>query len=190
MIFLAERFFLGRRDRCAQIQKILDNLEEYDRRTFDRDLRKARLYAGEPYNDHEERTVEVVNMYLDDARKEFHDDYLPGVREELGRALKQAATIRYSLAETVDEVIFTAKNNQVFPALHVAHPVEGELAGEQAVIVSFHFNGHGSPMLGRRIYLIENNRMFEIGFQGLKENLPLFESILASITFPPGPCEH
>jgi hypothetical protein len=32
--------------------------------------------------------------------------------------------------------------------------------------------------------------MFEIGFQGLKENLPLFESVLASITFPPGGCEH
>jgi hypothetical protein len=45
-------------------------------------------------------------------------------------------------------------------------------------------------MIGRRVYTVKNNRMFEFGFQGLQENLPLFEEILESVSFPVGPCEH
>jgi hypothetical protein len=190
MIFIAERFFLGKRDRCARIKNILENLDDYDRRTFTRDLQKARLYASKPYNAHEERTVEVVNGMLDDARENFLDDFIDGARVELERALEQAATIRFTVGETVDKVLFTAKKNQVFPELKVDDPVEGELAGESALSVWFTFNGHGTPMVGRRLYVVKNNRMFEIGFQGLHKNMPLFDAILASISFPPGPCEH
>ena len=45
-------------------------------------------------------------------------------------------------------------------------------------------------MVGRRVYVVKNNRMFEFGFQGLQENLALFEKVLDSVTFPPGACEH
>ena len=52
------------------------------------------------------------------------------------------------------------------------------------------FDAHGTPFLGRRIYVIHNNRMFELGFQGREENLPLFERVAESIGYPAGPCEH
>jgi hypothetical protein len=190
MIFVAERFFLGRRDRCAQIRKILEGLDDCTRHSFTSDLHKARLNMSEPLNDYEAQPAEVVNGMLDDAREAYLDGNLEFARADLKRALEEAGNIRYSVKETVGEVLFTAERNSVFPALEVDAPVEGSVAGEPAVIVKFSFNGHGSPMVGRRVYTVKNNRMFEIGFQGLQEHLPLFDGIVASITFPPGSCEH
>jgi hypothetical protein len=190
MIFVAERFFLGRRDRCARMQNLLRDLDEINQSTFLKELNKARLYASDHFNDHEERTIELTNDALNEAREAFLDGDIDYAREELSRALDEASTISYSVEETVDEVIFKAEENSVYPSLRVGPPEDGEVAGEPAIDVKFSFNGHGSKMLGRRIYVVENNRMFELGFQGLPENLPLFEAIVDSITFPPGSCEH
>jgi hypothetical protein len=189
-IYVAERFFLGRRDRCAKIEEMLENLEDYDRAGFLRTIGEARLYAREPYNLHEERTNGVVNYTLQRATEAFSRHDMTTTRAELERALDQAATIRFSVEDTVDEVRFTRERNPVYPALQVDEPVAGDIAGEPALIVKFTFRGHGTPMVGRRVYTVKNNRMFEFGFQGLQENLALFERILDSVTFPPGTCEH
>ena len=68
--------------------------------------------------------------------------------------------------------------------------VDDMVAGEPAVRVDFTFDSHGIPFVGRRIYVVHNNRMFEIGLQGRETTLPLFQAVLDSITFPAGPCEH
>ena len=50
-------------------------------------------------------------------------------RVELERALDQAATIRFTVEETVDEVLFTRERNPVYPTLQVDEPASGEVAG-------------------------------------------------------------
>ncbi len=189
-IFVAERFFLGRRDRCVKLKEILENMQDYDRSSFRRAIGKARLFAPEPYNAHEKRTVNDVNEILDRASEAFLRADTTTARLELEWALEQASTIQYTVEETVDEVLFTREKNSVYPALQVDEPVLGEVDGEPALVVGFTFQGHGTPMVGRRVYAVKNNRMFEFGFQGLQENLALFEKVLASVTFPPGACEH
>jgi hypothetical protein len=190
MIFIAERFFLGRNDRCDRLQQLLRDLEEGDLTTFDRDARKARHYANEPFNARWKPTVGNINGALDRAREACDTGAMNIAQVELNRALELAETIRFTVGETVDRVIFKAEENSVYPALRVDDPVEGEVGGEPAVIVNFTFEGHGTPMVGRRVYVVRNNRMFEAGFQGLAANLPMFEAVLESVTFPPGGCEH
>ncbi len=189
-IFVAEQFFLGRRDGCGKLREILENLEEFDRSSFRRAIGKARLYAPEPYNAHEEHTVDVVNELLDHAAEAFSWGNLAIAHDHMQEALEQAGTIRYTVEETVDQVLFTRERNTVYPSLQVDEPVAGEVSGETARIVKFTFEGHGTAMIGRRVYVVKNNRMFEFGFQGIPEHLALFESILQSVTFPPGSCEH
>jgi len=189
-IFVAERFFLGRRDRCATLKEILENMQNYDRTGFRRAIGKARLHDRDPFNDHERHTVEVVNDILDRAAKAFSPAETTTARLDLEWALEQAVTIRYAVEETVDEILFTRERNPVYPELKVNEPVPGEEAGERALVVGFTFQGHGTPMVGRRVYLVKNNRMFEFGFQGLQGNLALFEKVLESVTFPQGVCEH
>jgi hypothetical protein len=189
-ILVAERFFLGRRDRCAQLSEMLRDLNDYDDHAFRQAINKARMYAKEPFNYHEERTIRSVNDALDRAAAAFRADDRAVAHVELSRALEEAGTTRFTIEETVDRVLFTAKKNQVYPALVVEEPRDGEVAGESAVVVEFTFDAHGHPAVGRRIYVVRNNRLFEIGYQGLAENLPLFERLVDSITFPPGGCEH
>jgi len=189
-ILVAERFFLGRRDHCVKLKELLEKMQDYDLSSFRRAIAKARLYAPEPYNAHEKRTVNAVNETLDRASEAFSRADTTTAHLELEWALEQAATIRYTVEETVAEVLFTRERNSVYPALQVDEPVPGDVAGERALVVNFTFQGHGTPMVGRRVYLVKNNRMFEFGFQGLQENLALFEKVLDSVTFPPGACEH
>ncbi len=190
IVFVAERFFLGKRDRCTSILTLLEGLADYDQRTFAVDLNKARRFVDGSPNTQDARMTPVINESLSRALMSFRTGDLAMTREWLLQALREAGAIRYTLAETVDRVIFTAKDNSVFPKLRVDPPVEGVLAGQPAVTVNFTFDSWSVPMIGRRVYTVRNNRMFEIGFQGLAENLPMFEKILGTITFPPGPCEH
>lgn len=189
-ILVAERFNLGRRDRCAKLKEILENMQDYDRSSFFRAIGEARLYDGEPYNAHEKRTVKAVNGTLERATEAYVRADTTTARLELEWALEQAVTIRHTVEETVAEVLFTREKNSVYPGLQVDEPVSGEVAGERALVVNFTFQGHGTPMVGRRVYVVKNNRMFEFGFQGLQGNLALFEKVLDSVIFPPGVCEH
>lgn len=189
-ILVAERFFLGRRDRCAKLKELLEKLQDYDRTSFVRAIGEARLSDREPFNGHEKRTVAAVNETLGRANEAFLRADTTAARLDLEWALEQAVTIRYTVEETVDEVLFTREKNSVYPALQVDEPVSGEVAGERALVVGFTFQGHGTPMVGRRVYVVKNNRMFEFGFQGLQGNLALFGKVLDSVTFPPGVCEH
>ena len=190
MVFLAERFFLGSRDRCDQINKLLQDLDDSNPRTFRSDLTKARRYRDKSFNYHERETVGVVNRTLERAGQAYRAGDMYAVQNELSYALEQTGTIRYTVKETVEQALFTAERNPVYPALQVDAPMDGEWAGGPAIIVKFAFTSSRVPMIGRRIYVVRNNRMFEIGFQGREENLPLFERIVDSITFPAGPCEH
>jgi hypothetical protein len=189
-IYVAERFFLGRRDRCAKIREILENLDTLDLSGFRRAVGKARLNERDAYNPREERAAEAINYALERAAEAFALGNEIAAGQDLERALEQAAEIRLTVEETVDEVLFTRERNPVYPALQADEPVSGEVAGQPALIVSFTFKGHGTPMIGRRVYVVKNNRMFELGFQGLPKNLGVFERILDSVTFPPGTCKH
>lgn len=189
-IYVAERFFLGRRDRCGRMKEILEGLDGYSRSGFIRTIGRARLDQYDTYNPNEKRMAETVNYTLERATEAFLNGDTVIARVELERALEQAGTILYTVEETVDEVLFTKKRNPVYPSLQVDEPVAGELNGDPALVVKFTFNGHGTPMVGRRVYVAKNNRMFEFGFQGHPTNLRVFEAILDTVTFPPGTCEH
>ncbi len=190
IVFVAERFFLGNRDRCMAIRELMDGLGDFNQSSFAEALQKGKRFEGGAPSAQDDRITAGINETVRRAMDHYRAGDMALVQVELDRALEQSGEIRYTLAETVDQVLFTAKGNSVYPKLQVDPPVEGELAGEPAVTVNFTFDSHGTPFLGRRVYVIHNNRMFEIGFQGPPENLPLFEEILQSITFPAGPCEH
>jgi hypothetical protein len=189
-IFVAERFFLGRRDRCDEIRTLLEKFDHFDGRTFRRDLNRARLHASPPYNPQEERMAEVVNYTLERAGEAYRNGDTTTARAELERAMEQAGQIRYRIDEIVDRVIFKAEDNQVYPALRVEAPISGIVAGEPAVAVKFTFDGHRLAMIGRRIYLVRNNRLFELGYQGTLANFPVFETLIESIRFPAAGCRH
>jgi hypothetical protein len=189
-ILVAEHFFLGRRDRCARIEELLRKLESYEPHAFDEAARKARLYVPDEPDPVKRGKILRANEALDAARESFRSGDAFFARVELERALEHARAIRYTIDETVDRVLFTKARNPVYPSLQVASPEDATLAGLPAVMVRFTFEAHGETLIGRRIYVVANNRLFAFGYQGLPENLPLFERVLETVAFPPGPCAH
>lgn len=189
-ILVAERLFLGGRDHCANMQELRRDAANYDRRAFEEAVQLARLYPSKPAIAAEERTIGFVNDALDRARAAHLGADTATFDVEMKRALERASKIRYTLDQTVDRALFTAEANTVYPALEVAPPRATKLAGRPALAVDFTFEAHREKRLGRRIYVVANNRMFEFGYQGRAANLPLFERVVESVTFPPGRCVH
>jgi hypothetical protein len=189
-IYVAEHFFLGRRDRCSQIAELLRTLEGYEPHAFDGAARKAKLYVPDETDPVKRGNILRANEALDAARESFRSGDLFFARVELERALEHARCISYTIDETVDRVLFTKARNPVYPSLEVEPPEDSTLAGLSAVMVRFTFEAHGESLLGRRVYVVANNRLFAFGYQGLPENLPLFEQVLETVSFPSGPCAH
>lgn len=189
-IYVAERFYLGKRDHCARLQAMLAELENYDHQGFIEAINEIRFHERKPLNETERRAAQLGNAALDRAERAFGDESRLFTQTELKLAYEQARKIRYSIDDAVGRVLFTAERNPVYPKLVVEEPLRQELAGRTAIVVHFTFEGHGVPMIGRRAYMVVNNRLFEFGFQGREANLLLFERLLESVEFPPGPCKH
>ena len=191
-IRLAEHYALDERDRCARFSELLSDLDKFDARQFSKALHQTRLYASPPINDREAYLVELANEQLSRARLTFLRDQPVKARSAVTRAYEHAVGIRYSLDEVVDRVMFSPDSYDSFGKVEVQSPVEGTLAGEASVSVDFTLDSRDRKILysGRQVYVMHNNRLFVMTFLGLPENLPLFDQIVGTVSFPPGQCTH
>lgn len=188
---VAEHYALDERDRCARLEALLrdlDNLGDRDRAIA---LQRARLYASPPLNGREERLAEQANEILDQARDALRRDDTVEARKAISSALEHAARIRYSLREVLDRVMLSPARFEGLPGgFEIAAAVPAQVAGEPAMSVDYTLHYDGRTYRGREVYVEKNNRLFVAHFQGLEENLPLFERILETVSFPPGYCVH
>jgi len=189
-IHVAEHYSLGDRDRCAELQGLLRDLDNFNARDLQRAVQKARLFVQEPINRDDTWVVHEANEALNRARAAFRRGDSVGTRQAIADALEKAGRMRYTLDEVVDRVMFSTDGFDGQARFAVGEPVSGELAGEPAVIVDYTMNYRKRIYVGRELYVLKNNRLFVASFQGLAENMPLFERILETISFPPGVCEH
>jgi hypothetical protein len=92
---------------------------------------------------------------------------------------------RYRLEDVVEETLFSTEGWPV-PAdsFVVSDAVPDTIAGIRVYRLDFTLNTPERQLVGREYYLLENNHLFEAAFLGLPENLPLFERVVATISFP------
>jgi len=185
-----ERLSVAARDRCGRLQELMRDLDNMDRKEFSKALQRAKLYANPPINDEEAWFAEEANLILDDARAAFLANDPAGARAAIGQAMAQARRIRYSLDEVVDEVMYSGEGYPPYISVEVGDAVPAELAGEPAVRLDYTLQESRRVYSGREFYVLYNNHLFVVGFQGLEENLPMFERILETVSFPDGACRH
>jgi hypothetical protein len=189
-IHVAEHYSLGDRDRCAELQGLVRDFDDFNKHSFTQAVHKARPWVSEPINRRDEWVIFEANQALDRALDFFRRDDAAGARRALGDALAKAGEMRYTLDEVVDRVMFSTEGFDGRARFAIGEPVSGELAGEPIVSVDYSMQFRKRVYLGREIYVVKNNHLFVAGFMGLAENLPLFERIVETISFPPGVCEH
>lgn len=189
-IRIAEHYALDDRSRCTQLMELMTDLENLSDAEFARRLQRARFYVPKPINADEKRWADYANESLDRARDAHRNDDLGGVRRAITDAFEQGGRIRYSLDEVVDRVMFHESQYDSFGQV-VAHlPQEGVIGGEPSVSVDYTLDSTERDIkyYGRQAYVLKNNRLFVFAFHGLPENLPLFDQILETVTFPPSQC--
>ena len=93
---------------------------------------------------------------------------------------------RYRLEDVVEETLFSTEGWPV-PAdsFLVSEAVPDTIAGIRVYRLDFRLNTAEHQLVGREYYMLENNHLFEAAYLGLPENLPLFERVVATISFPP-----
>ncbi|MDJ0905266.1 MAG: hypothetical protein QNI96_04545 [Woeseiaceae bacterium] len=189
-IRIAEHYALDRRSRCTQLMELMADLENLSDQEFAVRLQRARFYVPEPINAGEKRWADYANESLDRARDAHRNDNLGGVRAAITDAFEQGGRIQYSLDEVVDRVMFHESQYDSFGQV-VAHlPQDGMIGGEPSVSVDYTLDSTERDIkyYGRQAYVLKNNRLFVFTFHGLPENLPLFDQILETVTFPPSQC--
>jgi hypothetical protein len=190
VIQIAQYMPLEKRDRCEELRRLLEDFDDMDISEFRSGMQQARLFADPPLNRQEERAVVQANETLDRAYRAFVSGDRSEAFLQLEIATIQATRIRYLLDDVVDRVLYSAKGHPPDVKVAVGEPTPATFQDRSAVRQSYVLEYGGRHYEGRRLYLMRNNRLFVAGFQGLAETVPLFEEVLATITFPQGACEH
>jgi hypothetical protein len=191
-IHVAEYGSVGKRDRCSELAELARDLDQLSEREFQTRLQRARPYAQTPINSSEEEGFEGANSRLDDARDAFRDGDLDEVRDRISAALWDLRWVEYTLEEVVTPALFTGEGYQRFGRVEVSEPIETSVADQPGLSVDYTLvsKEDGRTYRGREVYAAYNNRLFVASFQGLEENLPLFDALVDSVEFPTGSCEH
>lgn len=192
-IHVAEVTSVGRRDRCSELEALLQDLDELSSREFRNRMQRAQPYLNEPINRSEETAYEAAHGRLGDAKVAHRAGDLDETRDRISAALWDLRWVEYSLDEVVGPALFTGKGYAQFGEVKLSEPVAMEVAGEEALSLDFRVDRGPNPdraIHGRKVYVAHNNRLFEASFQGVEEYRPLFDAMVATISFPAGPCEH
>lgn len=189
-IRIAEHYALDERSRCTQLTSLLSDLDKLDARDFNRRIQRASLYVSPPINAAEKRHADRANAQLARARDAFRSGQTSEARSAIAWAFEHASRIEYSLDEVLDRVMFDASSYESFGRVTTLMPKDLTIAGEPAVSIDYTLdsNDRGITYYGRQAYVLKNNRLFVLTFHGLQENIPLFEQIVESVSFPANKC--
>ncbi|HPG28118.1 MAG TPA: hypothetical protein PLW10_20965 [Myxococcota bacterium] len=189
---VAEFRAVGERDKCSELAALADELESLTPREFATRLVRARPYASQSINEVESESFADAAESLAEARLAYQTGDLDEVRRRIESASWHLGHVRYRLDEIVEPALFDGEGWEKMARVVVGDPVETEVAGEPALAVDYDLApfDRDHTYHGREVYVGYNNRLFVLGFQGLEESLPLFESLVASVSFEAGACNH
>ena len=189
---MAEAYRFGDHDRCAEIDEMLAKCRGIDRRELSDAVRKARVNVGKPLGQSEAHWGGQINAAMDRAVAAARNGDSSGVCRELGIAREQSGFIKLTLDDVGEDELVVFRTGRMVPArsFTLVGRSRTEIADMPAARRDYTFEHRGHLLIGRELFVMHNNRLFVAHFHGLEENLPLFEEMISSITFPAGECAH
>jgi hypothetical protein len=184
-IAVAEYYVLAERDRGDALRELLDRYEAYDERGLRRALSLARWRTDMPFAGNEATVASNVNAAVDRAMTGVIHDDRAEVRLALMEARDAATRLKIGLDDVLIGVTFMPdRRSEPWRYTNVTRE-RLLVGGEPAERVAFTFQGEQRQLEGRELHVMHDNRLFFVSFLGLKKNIPVFDGIVASITFPP-----
>ncbi len=183
-IGVANYYLLSDRDGRVKLRQLLATFDTYDRYHFRRALQLAKSRTDQPFSPLEAQVAKAVNAALDRAYAAYVNGDRDRARAQIGAALFEAEQLRFSLDDVIGVVIFQPERRQEPERFQVLQRRNGQIGGEPAVSVDYTYDSPERRYYGREAYVVRNNHLFVVTFIGLKENLEVFDRVVASIGFP------
>jgi len=192
-IGVVEVFSLGNRDQCVEMQKLREEpFEKWGDRKFLTALQRCQLFTSPVHYDGERALARQANARLDAARQAYRARNYRRVRDAITEARNIAQKITYSLAHVQDKLDEVVKRKRALPQAQVTDPHTVNLRGYPATTFDYQFyeDWRKTTFYGREIFIVANNRLFSATYIGTKDELPVFNAVVDTISFPKGACQH
>jgi len=177
-------YLLGDRSRVARLGDLLDKFDTYDRRGFSRAVALARSRTDDAFSTLESEVAENVNAALDRAIAAHINGDRDGARAAIADAQGHAGRLQFALDDVLDRVSFDPQRRQEPERYQLLGRRDIRIGGEPAVVIDYTRTTSERVYYGREAYVVRNNHLFIATFIGLKENLALFDRVIASVEFP------
>jgi len=183
-ITVAEHRLIAERDQRIVLRKLIDELPRLAYSEVSREVSIARWRTDQPMGRAYEDAAAAGNEAIDRAMTAHFDHRPDDVRWELGSALTIADHTRLTLTDVLDQIEFRPEKMREPQIYKVTGRGTLTVAGEPAVSVDYTVDTFGGLRVAREVYVLHDNHLFAVRLIGLEGDLPLFDQVVASLSFP------
>jgi hypothetical protein len=183
-ITVAEHRLIAERDQRIVLRKLLDELPQLAFTEVSREVGIARWRTDQPMGRSYEEAAVAGNEAIDRAFTAHFDHRPDDVRWELESALAIANHTRLTLTDVLDQIEFRPEKMQEPNIYKVTGRGTLTVAGEPAASVDYTVDTIGGLRFAREVYVMHDNHLFVARLIGLERDLPLFDQVVASLSFP------
>jgi hypothetical protein len=182
---IAEFMLTSRRDHRAEIAELLkQDIEALSARDFSRRIGLLRLPLDDPLSDAEIESFQRANAALDRALQEYFGGHPRSAPPWVEQAIREVEGLAYEVADVAPRLALSADRFTLADSAFVWAPVERDVAGLPGLQTDYAISERSMLHTGRRVFTVIGMHTFVFEFLGRPKDLPLFERVVDSVTFP------
>jgi hypothetical protein len=188
-ITVAEHRLIAERDQRKPLRELLDELPRLDQHEIPRKLSLARWRTdlNDPLSRAEGDAATSGNEAIDRALNAHFDNRPDDVRWEIDTAMRIADRTHLTLDDVLARVEFRPEQRNDPKRYTITGRKVFEVAGEKAVSIDYTIDLPEGRRWNREVYVMHDNHLFVARFIGLEQNLPLFDRVVATLSFDAPP---
>ena len=184
-IGVADWHDVSRRLRRVELTALLEQDSSRRNWEFDHALRKAWPPVDSPYSALESEVAGEVTAALQRAVVARRSDDAAAVRAEVQTALRAAERLHFTFEQVIDRALFDPAKTADPARYRFVARRDVQVAGTPAVALDYVIKLPEGERQVRKVYAMANDHLFVADFIGLKESLPVFDAVVAGLSFPP-----
>jgi hypothetical protein len=184
-ITVAVHYVISDRDRTAELRDLLQRYDSMTPNERSRAIRVAPMRTDFPLTPEESQIAAAVNEDITSAGVAQRNGDDRSAKIALESALRRSEGFHFELRDVVQSVVFQPDTHAEPDSFQAVFRRDTTIVAHEAVLTDYVFHGPERVYRGREIWLMESNHLFTAQYIGLEENLAVFDSVVATITFPP-----
>jgi len=175
------------RGRKEKITRLLARRDSLNEQQFMREVSLLRARTDDPLSDREAQVAASINDVLDQVPAHHYAGQPGFVLADLEAALRVASSYQLTLEEILPRIRLHPERMHEPERWRLGYQRDTVLAGHPAFAADDTLITDERPLLYHQVFWVVNGCAFNAIYQGTPENLPTFQRVVDSITFPEAP---